>query len=66
MGWELVGAFSEVLNLSEEILKIIKYSLIKNKETYYFILMLLRRNSFIGEVFICNTFLNLRWLKEVG
>lgn len=66
MGWELVGAFSEVLNLSEEILKIIKYSLIKNKETYYFILILLRRSSFMGEVVICNTFLKLRWLKEVG
>lgn len=66
MSWELEGASSEVLNLSEEILKSIKYSLIKSKETYYFILILLKRNSFMGEVVICNTLLNLRWLREVG
>lgn len=66
MGWELEGASSEVLNLSEESLKIVKYSLIKSKETYYFILTLFRRNSFMGEVVICNTLLNLRWVREVG
>ena len=32
----------------------------------YFILTLFRRNSFMGEVVICNTLLNLRWVREVG